>query len=67
MRLGDQVSVMSGDHAGISGRVVYLRDFSYAGHEPEPYAIVEYHGKNCFDEVYVDQVSVPVRRLQLQS
>jgi hypothetical protein len=63
MQIGQDVNVVSGPHAGVSGRVVYIRDYSQAGSEPEPYAIVEYHSKNCFDETYIDQVSVPVRRL----
>jgi len=61
--VGDQVRVVSGDHQGRQGRIVYLREVSLDNREPERYALVEYAEENCFKEVHVDQISVPVRRL----
>jgi len=63
LRIGDTVDVVSGPHEGRSGKVVQTRDLSLDGHDPETYAIVEYVQRNCFNEVDVDQISVPVRRL----
>lgn len=63
LRPGDNVEVISGPHEGRSGRVVQTRDLSLDGRDPETYAIVEYVQRNCFNEVDVDQISVPVRRL----
>lgn len=62
---GCDVKVISGPHEGRAGRVLQTRDVSLDGREPETYAIVEYAERNVFKEVYVDQISVPVRRLAL--
>jgi hypothetical protein len=61
--VGSDVKVVSGPHEGRSGRVVYTREFSLDGREPEPYAIVEFSAVNAADQVYTDHISVPVRRL----
>lgn len=61
--VGSDVKVVSGPHEGRSGRVVYTRDFSLDGREPEPYAVVEFQAVNAADQLYTDQISVPVRRL----
>jgi ribosomal protein L24 len=62
-QVGDDVAVVSGPHEGRKGRIVYIREVSLDNREAERYAIVEYSEKNCFDEVGVDHISVPVRRL----
>lgn len=62
-QVGDTVRVISGDHEGRQGKIVYLRDVSLDNRDPERYALVEYAEQNCFKEVHVDQISVPVRRL----
>jgi hypothetical protein len=61
--IGDTVRVISGDHEGRQGKIVYLRDVSLDAREPERYALVEYAEQNCFKETHVDHISVPVRRL----
>jgi hypothetical protein len=58
--VGDDVRIISGDHEGRSGRVVYRRDFSMGGREPEPYLLVEYLDTTGA----VDQISVPARRTE---
>jgi hypothetical protein len=63
IRIGEDVSVVSGPHEGRNGRVIQLREMSINNADPEPWAIVEFSQRNCFDEVDVDQISVPVRRL----
>ena len=62
-QVGDTVRVISGDHEGRQGKIVYLREVGIDNRDPERYAIVEYAEQNCFKEVQVDQISVPVRRL----
>ena len=64
IRPGDSVKVISGPHEGRAGRVLYTRDLSLDNREPESYAIVEYAQRNVFNEMNVDQISVPVRRLE---
>lgn len=59
---GDDVKVVSGPHEGRAGRVLMTRDISLDGRDAETYAIVEYAQQNCFQEMNVDQISVPVRR-----
>jgi len=61
--IGDDAKVISGDHEGKHGRVVYLRDVSTDFRESEPYALLEYNSINYANESFVDQISVPVRRL----
>jgi len=63
---GRNVDVVSGPHEGRGGRVLEIRDVSVGGKEPEGYAIVEFTAKNCFNEFYTDQISVPIRRLTLR-
>lgn len=63
---GRDVDVVSGPHEGRSGRVLEIRDIAIDGRDAEGYAIVEFSGKNCFDEIYSDQISVPIRRLTLR-
>jgi hypothetical protein len=63
VRIGEDVAVISGPHEGRNGRVIQLRDLAINNSDPEPYAIVEFTQRNCFDEVDTDQISVPVRRL----
>lgn len=62
IRVGEDVKVVSGPHEGRSGRVIYQRDFSLDGREPEPYLVVEFRALNAADQTYVDQISVPARR-----
>lgn len=62
-QVGDQVRVVSGDHEGRQGRIVYLREVSLDNRDPERYALVEYSEQNCFKEMQTDHISVPVRRL----
>lgn len=64
INIGDDAKVVSGDHEGKSGRVVYLREVSTNFREPEDYALLEYTGVNWNNQSYVGQISVPVRRLQ---
>ena len=64
IRPGDDVKVVSGPHEGRAGRVLLTRDISLDQRDPETYAIVEYRQQNCFNELNIDQISVPVRRLQ---
>lgn len=61
--VGDRVRVISGDHEGRQGRIVYLREVSLDNRDPERYALVEYSEENCFKEIQTDHISVPVRRL----
>lgn len=61
--VGDTVRVISGDHEGRQGKIIYLRDVALDMREPERYALVEYAEQNCFKETHVDHISVPVRRL----
>lgn len=63
IRPGDDVKVVSGPHEGRAGRVLLTRPISIDQREAEDYAIVEYRQQNCFNEVNIDQISVPVRRL----
>ena len=64
--IGSDVDVVSGPHQGRGGRIIQLRDIGIDGREPEPYAVVEYTEKNCFDEYQTDVISVPIRRLSLR-
>jgi hypothetical protein len=64
IQVGDDARVISGDHEGKTGRVVYMRDVSTDFREAEQYALLEYVGVNWENKQYVDQISVPVRRLQ---
>jgi hypothetical protein len=63
---GRDVDVVSGPHEGRGGRVLMIRDMAIDGREPEGYAIVEFSARNCFNETYTDQISVPIRRLALR-
>jgi hypothetical protein len=47
--------------------VLQFRDIALDNREPETYAVVEYAETNCFKEVQVDHISVPVRRLAPRS
>lgn len=67
IRVGTQVDVVSGPHQGRAGRVLQFRDIALDNREPETYAVVEYAETNCFKEVQVDHISVPVRRLAPRS
>lgn len=58
VQVGDDVKVISGDHEGRAGRVIYMRNVQ-SGFKEEPYALVEYLDINGRDEI-----SVPVRRLE---
>lgn len=63
---GKDVEVVSGPHEGRAGRITQIREIGIDSRDPEPYAIVEYTNKNCFDEVQTDSISVPIRRLSLR-
>jgi len=64
--VGRAAEVVSGPHEGRAGTILSFRDLSLGGADPETYAIVEFTAKNCFDEIYTDQISVPIRRLSLR-
>lgn len=63
---GHDVDVVSGPHEGRGGRILEIREIGIDGRDPEAYALIEFTAKNCFDETYTDQISVPIRRVTLR-
>ena len=75
IRVGDDVRVVSGIHEGTSGRVVKIAtpdDVLFADSKrplagsflKEDMALIQHRQTNAFNEVSVEEVAVPVRRLE---
>jgi len=64
--IGRQADVISGPHEGRGGEIKQVRSITIGNADPEPYVVIEYTEKNCFDELQTDQISVPARRVVLR-
>ena len=64
--IGKTADVISGPHAGRGGEIKQVRSIAIGTADPEPYVVIEYSEKNCFDEWQTDHISVPARRVVLR-
>ena len=69
--IGMDVAVVSGPHEGRGGKLLQVVEDAHinGAHVAlgEPYGIIEFAERDCFNDVHVDHVCVPIRRLSQRS